>query len=477
MKRIILYITLSFVMLHAENLMAQSFKHPGLLQTEAAFKRMQTKVKANAQPWLAGWNKLTSNVHASLNWVPNAPDTIYRGSDGVHQDNNYILFNDVAAAYATAIRWKVSGDEAYAKKSIEIMNAWSSKLKYIAGGDRVLAAGLSGYEFANAAEIMRTYSGWKSADFERFKNMMLTVFYPINHDFLTRHERCITHFYANWDLCTMASIMAIGVLCDKREYYNEAVQYFKSGPGNGAIANAVYYIHPDGLGQWQEAGRDQGHTVLGIALMGAFCEMAWNQGDDLYGYDDNRFLKGAEYVAKYNLGEDVPYITYNNCLNVNQTVIGSGSRGNVRPAWELVYNHYVQRKGLKAPYSQKFAEKVRPEGGGGNYGPNSGGYDQLGYGTLLYTQDSLEAASAREADGGAVVSPNPVKDQLTVTFSNGLESGAHIDFYNDIGQIIFSAETSGTSYTNSNLSFLARGTYYLRIFNKKKVVVKRIVKK
>ena len=34
--------------------------------------------------------------------------------------------------------------------------------------------------------------------------------------------------------------------------------------------------------------------------------MAWKQGDDLYGYDDNRFLAGCEYVAKYNLGEDVP---------------------------------------------------------------------------------------------------------------------------------------------------------------------------
>jgi hypothetical protein len=31
------------------------------------------------------------------------------------------------------------------------------------------------------------------------------------------------------------------------------------------------------------------------------------------------------------------------------------------------------------------AEKVRPEGGGGDYGPNSGGFDQLGYGTLTAT--------------------------------------------------------------------------------------------
>ena len=38
------------------------------------------------------------------------------------------------------------------------------------------------------------------------------------------------------------------------------------------------------------------------AQMGTFCEMAWNQGDDLYGYDGDRFMKGAQYVAKYNTG-------------------------------------------------------------------------------------------------------------------------------------------------------------------------------
>lgn len=42
-------------------------------------------------------------------------------------------------------------------------------------------------------------------------------------------------------------------------------------------------------------------------------------------------------------------------------------------------------KGLKAPNVKAFAHKVQVEGGGGDYGPNSGGYDQLGYGTLLYS--------------------------------------------------------------------------------------------
>jgi len=82
---------------------------------------------------------------------------------------------------------------------------------------------------------------------------------------------------------------------------------------------------------------------------------------------------------------EVPYTTYDNCDNVNQTAISAASRGDVRPIWELVYNHYVVRRGLDAPNVAAYAAKVRPEGGGGDYGPNSGGYDQLGYGTLTAT--------------------------------------------------------------------------------------------
>jgi hypothetical protein len=121
--------------------------------------------------------------------------------------------------------------------------------------------------------------------------------------------------------------------------------------------------------------------------MGAFCEMAWKQGDDLYSYGDNRFLGGAEYVASYNLGNDVPYVTYSTCDPVVQTVIAPAGRGDNRPIWELVYNHYVNRKRMAAPNTAAYATRVRPEGGGGDYGPNSGGFDQLGYGTLTATLD------------------------------------------------------------------------------------------
>jgi autotransporter-associated beta strand protein len=373
-----------------QQLNAQSFIHPGLLHTQTDLDRMKAKVAADAQPWKSSWDILVANSHASLTraYTSPVPAIVYRGFDGTHPENYASLFRDAASAYTTALRWQISGDPAYAEKSIAIMNAWSASLTAISGtSDKFLLAGIQGYQLANAAEIMRLYNGWTPADVDRFKNMMLTVFYSMNHDFLVNHNgACASHYWANWDLCNMASMLSIGVLCDRRDIYNEAVDYFKNGAGMGAIKNMVPYLY-DTLGQWQESGRDQGHSMLGVALAGSFCEMAWNQGDDLYGYDNNRLLKGFEYTAKYNLGYEVPYTTYRNCDGVVQTVVSPDARGNVRPVCELVYNHYVNRKGLAAPYTALFAQRVRPEGGGGNYGPNSGGYDQLGYGTLTFTLD------------------------------------------------------------------------------------------
>ncbi|MGK9169214.1 alginate lyase family protein [Inquilinus limosus] len=363
------------------------FTHPGLLHTNEDFKRIKTRLAGSTQPWQDGWNRLVSNAHASLYWTPQPQPVVYRGYDGVHAENYRKLYNDVAAAYALALRWKISGDSRYADKAVEIMNAWAGQLTAIRGtADAALAAGIYGYEFANAAELMRDYAGWSAADFRRFKLMMMRVFYPINHDFLVRHNNArIDHYWANWDLAQIASIMAIGVLADRRDLYGEAVSYFKHGAGNGSVEHLVWKLYPGHrMGQVQESGRDQGHATLDIALVGAICQMAWNQGNDLFSYDNNRVLRGAEYVAAYNLGETVPYTTYSNS-DVTQTEISSNGRGNERPAWELLYNHYVVLKGLSAPHVAAFAAKLRPEGGGGNYGPNSGGYDQLGYGTLMYT--------------------------------------------------------------------------------------------
>lgn len=217
---------------------------------------------------------------------------------------------------------------------------------------------------------MRGYSGF---DLAAAQDMLAKVFYPLNNSFLTNHnDACITNYWANWDLCNMASVLAIGILNEDSAKYDQAVTYFKSGAGNGSIAHAVPYLYTDSagyaLGQWQESGRDQGHTVMGMGQMGAVCEMAWNQGDDLYSYDSRRFMKGAQYVAKYNLGQDVPFTTYNwgtgqNCAASSQTVVSSASRGQIRPVWAMLHFHYNRRLGLDDKYiSQMYYDLVAPEG-------------------------------------------------------------------------------------------------------------------
>jgi hypothetical protein len=107
-------------------------------------------------------------------------------------------------------------------------------------------------------------------------------------------------------------------LCDRRDIYNwalEALQGNYGEPhrayganqrrvvGNGYWFKAINYVHvlEDGLeiAQQQESGRNsQGYPVMNLGLMGVIAQLAWNQGDDLFGLGDNLLLKCAEYVSK-----------------------------------------------------------------------------------------------------------------------------------------------------------------------------------
>ena len=447
---------------------SSGFVHPGLLHTADDFTRMQQKVMTlKASPWIDGWKQMLSclSTYGTLSWQPKAQSVVYRGSDGVHAENYMTLANDIAVAYMCALYWKVAGDTAYADKAVQIMNAWSSTLTGI-GGDisGFLVSGIQGYQFANVGEIMRTYSGWKAADFAAFQAMMVNIFYPQNHQGLSQSLAPLT-VYSSWQLCCMASMMAIGVLCDRQDLFDEAVNYFKGGLGNGGLAQTVYYMHPGYLGQTQESGRDQGHNTLSISLLTTLCEMAWNQGVDLYGYDNNRVLAAAEYVAKGNLIQSgstyytVPFEPYNVSVygggSINDTAFSAWAQGNQRPEWAMIYNHYINRKGLAAPYSYAFAMLMQPEGGG-LYGQNSGSFDQLGYGTLTFTRDAPTTVAtpsgltAIVSAGQVILSWWGVAQATSYTVMRSTTSGTGY-------QTVKSGVTDLLTYTDSGL---AAGTYY-----------------
>jgi hypothetical protein len=374
----------------------KNFIHPGALETQADLDRMKSKVAAGEQPWKGSWDILVRNTDGFLNASPEVQEKVRAGG---RVSENYIrLARDCARAYQLALRYHGSGDPKFADKAVGIFNAWAAGHQGWEGDSNLaLRGGIYGYQFACAAELLRDYQGWDRSDFRKFQEYMLQQFYPGNRAFLRgRTGTTAQHYWANWTLANQASMMAIGVLCDDRKIFEEGLQYFYGGESTASIYNAVNYIHPNGLGQWQESGRDQGHSSMGPQLMGVVCEIAWNQGIDLYSYDNNRFLASVEYISKYNLGQDVPFATYVRVFsgpwgpqdNVMEK-ISPGGRGTIRAGWDLVYNHYVNLMGLSAPYTAKYAARARPEGGGFNFGGNSGGFDGLGFTTLTHSRDPI----------------------------------------------------------------------------------------
>ena len=345
------------------------FIHPGLLHSAEDLARMKEKVAAGEEPWKSGFGQLSSHPQSSAAYPPKPLAHVERsllkgygkGKDQLERDSN--------AAYQNALLWCITGEEAHAKKAMDVLDGWSGTLQVLDGTDVELAAGLCGFKFANAAELLRaTYPKWPADDVARCQKMLREVFYPPIANFaLWAH--------GNWDLACAKAMMAIGVFCDDHAMFDRAVDYFYHGPGNGSLE---HYVIND-TGQVQESGRDQQHTQLGIGMLAEMSEIGWHQGLDLYGAADNRLLKGFEYVARYNLGEEVPFAPYTDTSGrFPASRISPGGRNALRPIYEMALNHYARRKGLPAPWTQKAAEKLRPEGG-------AAGADHPGFGTLLFS--------------------------------------------------------------------------------------------
>jgi hypothetical protein len=372
------------------------FRHPGLLVTEDDATRIRALIKAGQQPWANWWNTLCTDRFDTLDTKPFPLPAVYR-ADG--SKNN--LYVDIWRAWSMTLRWKLGDpqDTRYADKAVEFLDAWAGTLKELgtvppgstAHDDHtfILLAGIQGHQLAQIGEILRTYPGWAPESLKRFQDMLSTVFAPISSWFLS-DGRIGSH--ANWDMASMAGAMAIGVFCDRPDLYRLACDCYAANNrgtlrnfGNGAALHGVYYLHPGHFGQWEESGRDEGHATLGMSLGGDLMEMAWNQGDDLYGLYNNRFLSAAEYVARCNLQDEngkiypMPYVPEQNPTAPHTsrwTQASQGIPGFGRNCWEPIFNHYVNRLGLAAPNVARMVKYCEPKYGGSS--------DDVWYPTLIH---------------------------------------------------------------------------------------------
>ena len=427
----------------------RGFIHPGGLHTQADFDRVKAQIAAKNQTVAKAYNKLKAAEYAQASVQTYPVETIVRGGTG----ENYInAARGATMAYQNALRWKIGGTKANANAAVRILMAWANTTTAISGtSDACLAYGLYGYQFAQAAELMRDYDGWAAEDFEKFQQWMLTVWYPGAIGFLRSRNgtwensskwwKAPGHYWSNWGLCNALCVMSIGILCDNVQIYNEGISFIKydqvgnfTDPpvihevtghddytGQGAIQNdgltdflgnlvvttsdvtgskfqvsSGEEVEVGGygyLGQMNESGRDTGHSAMALGLIVDIAKIAWNQGDDLFAYMNHRLAAGIEYVAaQTQSAQGLPWTDY---IYGTNGIYYSDGRAWVmtEPALGAQMRPYWGTvigiyEGVKG-VRMPFSELAYQQMGidEGGKGSTSGGYDHLGYSVLMNTYD------------------------------------------------------------------------------------------
>ena len=390
---------------------AGSYTHPALLHT--ATDIATAKGRLDQEPYKSAYAALET---ASAGTAAGAVEYLKRmdknnwgpeGSHGQYADyNNYTrAAQDAKLAYMLALRYQLKGSDASATAAVNILNNWASVNKgffrltgyanNIPDPNEYLMT-IQAYQFANAAELLRDYSGWQSADQTKFKNWIREAFADVAIQYLSTRQDL--HYWLNWDLAALNALVSVGVYCDDKALVDYALSYVDNGAGTGNKANAVVATHndPDSseqLAQCQESGRDQGHSTLDVTLMGVLCQTAQNNGADLF--TPYKALEMAEYVGKYNLkdanssfvytSDKVPFTTYSNG-EVEHTAISEEARGTERPCWEL-FHAYAKKNSKADAYTEAWVNYYRAKNAGGE--TTSSATDELGFGTLMFGAETL----------------------------------------------------------------------------------------
>ena len=411
-------------------------KHPCMLHSRADID--YTKQHLGQQPWADAYQKLQTSGYCNPsykakpweylarldanNWKEGGGRWVDAGLEDLYKpgiQNSYMdLARDAAAAYQLALKWQLAGDSQCAATAVKILEDWAAVNKGLLLGkkkwkDDVIDSNeylimFQIHQVANAAELLRDFENWgKSDNFQKVVSWLKTSWYPFCSKFLKMNVD--DHWWMNWDLASMTAVLSIGILAEDNDMVNEAILHFKQSKGPGCINGkgvVEVFDDPSGSGeklaQGNESGRDQGHNTLCAVLVGYFCQMANNIGEDLFAFKDGRAIAFAQYVAKYNLPKpgienpvndasfqypesSMPFTAYS-YNGGSMTKISDAGRGTKRPGWDI-WAGYCKTHGIPGKYVTEYASHYRPDGGGGHYGQNSGGFDQLGFSTLMYHRE------------------------------------------------------------------------------------------
>jgi hypothetical protein len=338
-----------------------------LLITQRDLDRAKTKIASKAEPWYGNFRTLNDSARSSATAAFEPPPVIIgRNTASAYANTRYAAEAAAVIAFQNALVFALVGGDAHAQKAVEILNAYASTTLHFDAADpeRDLEAAILGWLWVSAAELERYtgYQGWAATDLTKFNEWIYAVVYAdTDYSGAGVLIKPLVNGAGARGAFGLRTKLAIGVYLDNMTIYDEAIDYFFHGQGNGAPS---YYINPI-TGQTWEAGRDQAHAQGGLSRLVETAHIASNQCNvSLYAWENDALYRAVEYIASYNLGNDVvysamqPYTT--SWADVYPTISATG-RGSFATIYELPYSYFHDRLGFEMPYAKQVIDSEGTE--------------------------------------------------------------------------------------------------------------------
>lgn len=296
-----------------------------------------------------GWDLVQASRPGQLSYKHSPRPARFFIVPGRTNEDEKNFETDAQAAYLHALQWVGSGDRRHAAKAIAILNTWGRGFQELDCQDEPRLnpgqceraiwthSAWAAAMFAPAAEIIRHFdggsAGWEPQDIEQFRQFLQHLAHSARNYLYPRVRDKTNHAVS-----AAQALISVGVFNDDRLLYEHGLHAWRT-----VLPLVVVRRKGKKTAQLREFVSRKDCVHYGMTLLGASqaAEVAWHQGDDLYGFKDPdepraRLEQALEHASLISRG----LITVKNkknetvdCTCTNHT--GSG--------FETIYNHYKHR--------------------------------------------------------------------------------------------------------------------------------------
>lgn len=343
-------------------LVPNHFRHPGTTMGPELIHRLCHPLEQPTKVLLAAREAVVELATSFLPLGPQAVPSLWVGSwagdpppEGYLDGTKHpVLREDSARAYQCSLAFLVTGQSVFARKALEIIDAWSTinvKIAPNEKGNGPLECGWALPGFARTVELLTyTYLEWPGEVTERFVRYVRSVMYPGFHYRDSFGWKCFS-LRNNWGAAIMEGRLLFSIMTEDRAEFAFVLERLR-------FMWQHMFVEP--RGRVVETTRDMWHAAVGLAGLVQCAEVLWHQGIDIYSFNDDVLRDSLEYHACVWIAErDRDTSRMPQDLQAIKVVI------NGRPytpiSWDIAIHHYVERSGRTMPRSEELVACYRPD--------------------------------------------------------------------------------------------------------------------